>query len=91
MQIDVAETWQLTSVGAMASYPSRCSSVAMEAFILLFHEDLFPYFRYKFHHSQVSKSRVYDLIAAYLRAPQLTTSSYGAHYQLRTLELHVYN
>ena len=40
MLTDVAET-RLTSVGAMVSYPSRRSSVAVEVFILLFHESLF--------------------------------------------------
>ena len=43
MQTDVAKTHRQTSVGNGSRYPSCRSSVAMEAFILLFHEGLFPY------------------------------------------------
>ena len=43
MQTDVAKTQLTSSVEAMASYPSRRSSVATEAFILLCHDNLFPY------------------------------------------------
>jgi len=41
--IRIAEIRLTRSLGAMASYPSRRYSVVTEAFVLLFHEDLFPY------------------------------------------------
>ena len=72
-----------------ASHPSHCSSVAMEAFILLFHEGLLPYFLMILASDLVSpavpRCQRIECMTCILN---LATGSYGAHYQLKTLELY---
>ena len=67
MQTDVAKTW-LTSVGAMASYPTRCSSVKQGRYsFCYFTISLLRQWPCKFHRFQASKSRVYDMLHTYVR------------------------